>query len=91
MRNVNSSDLEYAACISADGLTLFFTRVNRGLTGDARIFMATRSSLTAPFAKPLRLTAIDGFVEGPTLSPDEKSLYYHRRDGDRFVLYRVTR
>lgn len=91
MRNVNSSDLEYAACISADGLTLFFTRVKKGLTGDARIFMATRSSLTAPFAKPLRLTAVDGFVEGPTLSPDERSLYYHRRDGDRFVLYRVTR
>ena len=91
MRNVNSVDLEYAACISADGLTLFFTRVKKGLTGDARIFMATRTSLTAPFARPLRLTAIDGFAEGPALSPDEKSLYYHRRDGDRFVLYRVTR
>jgi hypothetical protein len=30
-------------------------------------------------------------VEGPTLAPDEKSLYYHKREGDRFVLYRVTR
>ena len=54
MRNVNSNDLEYAACISADGLTLFFTRLNRGLTGDARIFMATRVSLTTPFDRPLR-------------------------------------
>ena len=91
MRNVNTSDLEYAACISGDGLALFFTRLKNGLTGEAVIFMATRTSLTAPFEKPLRLTAIDGFVEGPALSPDEQSLYYHRRIGDRFVIYRVTR
>jgi hypothetical protein len=32
-----------------------------------------------------------GFVEGPTLSPDEKSLYYHKREGGVFVIYRVTR
>jgi Tol biopolymer transport system component len=91
MRNVNSSDLEYAACISADGLTLFFTRLHKGLTGDAVIFIARRSSSTAAFDQPLRLSAIDGFVEGPALSPDERSLYYHRRDGDRFVIYRVTK
>jgi Tol biopolymer transport system component len=91
MRNVNSGDLEYAASISADGLTLFFTRLKKGLTGDAVILMATRSSVTAPFDRPLRLTAIDGFVEGPTLSPDERSLYYHRNDGNRFAIYRVTR
>jgi hypothetical protein len=38
-----------------------------------------------------KIEAIDGFAEGPTLSPDGKALYYHKREGKRFVLYRVTR
>ncbi|GMV58041.1 MAG: hypothetical protein AMXMBFR72_11530 [Betaproteobacteria bacterium] len=29
--------------------------------------------------------------EPPTLSPDERRLYYHRKDAARYVLYRVTR
>jgi hypothetical protein len=37
------------------------------------------------------LYAATGFVEGPTLLPDEKSLYYHKREGSLFVIYRVTR
>jgi hypothetical protein len=37
--------------------------------------------------------SIDGFVEGPALSPDERSLYYHRQTtgSGKFELYRVTR
>jgi hypothetical protein len=40
---------------------------------------------------PRRIQAATGFVEGPTLSPDEKSLYYHKRESSLFVIYRVTR
>jgi hypothetical protein len=32
-----------------------------------------------------------GFVEGPTLSADEESLYYHKKENGHLVLYRVTR
>jgi hypothetical protein len=86
---VNSEGLEYAPCISADGLTLFFTRGHLGLRrSGASIFVAMRAALGAPFAKPQRLP-IAGFVEGPALSPDQKSLYFHRRDGSRFAIYRV--
>jgi hypothetical protein len=86
---VNAEGMEYAPCISADGLTLFFTRGHLGLRrAGASIFVAMRPALGEPFAKPQRLP-IAGFVEGPALSADQKSLYFHRRDGGRFAIYRV--
>jgi WD40-like Beta Propeller Repeat len=91
MQNVNSAVLEYAPCISADGLMLLFTRLRNGLGAEPSIYMAQRGSTSESFGQPLKLTAIEGYVEAATLSPDEKSLYYHRRDGGKFVLYRVTR
>jgi hypothetical protein len=92
MVNVNTPDqLEYAPALSADGLELFFTRLTG--TTDARIYQATRSSATAAFGPSQVVGAIGGFVEGPALSPDERSLYYHRLNAatSKFELYRVTR
>ena len=40
---------------------------------------------------PERVAAITGFAEAAILSPDERSLYYHKKEGTRFVLYRVVR
>jgi hypothetical protein len=88
LKNVNTDALEYAACISPDELELFFTRV--GKNGPA-IYRATRKSVTKPFDPPERVAAIRGFVEAPTLSPDGLSLYYHMKEGERHVIYRVTR
>ena len=93
LANVNTTtELEYAPAISADGRELFFTRANLN-TSQVRIYRATRASSTAAFAAPRLVSAITGFVEGPTLSPDEKSLYYHRENSGtgRFEIYRVTR
>ncbi len=89
MEQVNTSkSLEYAPCISASGLELYFTRLEGS---SPAIWGAARTDTSSPFGAPRRITAATGFVEGPTLSPDDKSLYYHKRDGDRFVIYRVTR
>lgn len=55
--------LGHAACISADGLTWYFTR--------------------APHSR-------SGFAEAPALSPDERPLYFQRKDGGRIALYRAT-
>jgi len=93
LANVNTTtDLEYAPTISADGRELFFTSPNLN-SRQARIYRTTRSSSNAAFAAPQLVSAITGFVEGPTLSPDEKSLYYHRENTGigRFEIYRVTR
>lgn len=88
LARVNTTDLEYAPAVSADGLELFFTRHDGAST---RIFRAARSSADEPFGAPAPVAAAGGFVEAPALSPDGRSLYYHRRVGGKFVLYRLTR
>jgi len=92
MANINTSDLEYAPGISADGLELFFTRLNLG-TMQTRIYRAERPDTDASFGVPQPISAIEGFVEGPSLSPDGKSLYYHKQDPvtGHFDIFRVTR
>ena len=91
LSNVNTETLEYAPCISADGLTLLFTRARPGLGGGVSIFVSQRTRTTEPFGPVARLAALDGFVEGPTLSPDERSVYYHKREGTKFVIYRASK
>ncbi len=91
MNLVNTAALEYAGAISANGLSFFFTRAGAGPNGEPAIFLATRASTTGAFGAAEWISAIDGFVEAPTLSPDERSLYYHRREGALFAIYRVTR
>jgi len=88
MEQVNTAALNYAPATSADELELFFTRLD---PDGPRIYTASRANTSRPFAEPVRIAAITGFVEAPSLSPDGKSLYYHKRDNGRFVIYRVTR
>jgi Tol biopolymer transport system component len=88
MKTINTDALNYAPATSASELEIFFTRV--GPDGPA-IFMAERANKALPFGEPLRLSAISGFAEAPTLSPDGKSLYYHEKVDGRFAIYRVTR
>lgn len=97
MQHINTPDMEYAASISADGLELFFTRLpiddlRRGKV-HSQIMRAIRTSLKEPFSKPLPIAAIGNsdFVEGPSIGPNGRELYYHRREGGKFRLYKVTR
>ncbi|MBU1509426.1 hypothetical protein KKD52_03605 [Myxococcota bacterium] len=85
---VNTDALEYAPVLSPDELELFFTRYD-GVSPE--IFLAVRESVTDPFSEAVKVEALVGFVEAPTLSADGKSLYYHKLEAGRFVLYRVTR
>ena len=93
LESVNTDFMEYAPAISDDGLEIFFTRIGRvdGRPKMVGIFTATRASLDEPFSTPERIAAITGEVEAPVLSGDETQLYYHRMDGGRFRVYRVTR
>jgi Tol biopolymer transport system component len=93
LANINTANgLEYAPALSADGLELFFTRLDPNAM-QARIYRSTRANYTGAFGAPQLVSAVTGFVEGPALSPDEKSLYYHRETpgAGRFDIYRVTR
>jgi len=97
MKNINTSDLEYAASISSDGLEIFFTRLSladmEAQKIRSKIMRAQRNSVTSPFGKPEMIKAVGSshFVEGPAITPDEKELYYHKHDGKKFRLFKVTR
>ena len=88
MRNVNTAALEYAPAISADLLELFFTRAT---ASGPVIYRSHRPNRDVPFGVAERVAVISGFVEGPTLSADGRSLYYHKLEGQHYVIYRVTR
>jgi len=92
LKNINTNGLEYAPAISNDLLELFFTRIPFA-SGPPQpvILRSIRRSAEEPFGPPETVTAITGFVEAPTLTNDSRALYYHKRDGNRFVIYRVAR
>ena len=92
LANVNTAGLNYAAAIAADGRELFFTRIDLGHPADGpKVYRAYRQGATEPFGCPQRLRALTGYVEAPSLSLDGRTLYYHKRTGTRFLIYRVTR
>ncbi|MGO9452601.1 MAG: hypothetical protein ACLQDV_16410 [Candidatus Binataceae bacterium] len=89
MREINTGQLDYAADTSASELEIFFTRLTK--SGPA-IFMATRTSTAKAFGAPAKINAISGFAEAPSISPDDKSLYFHEKNPNGvFSIYRVTR
>jgi hypothetical protein len=93
---VNTSDaLEYAPELSADGLELYFTRFTPSwlliLSDPPAIYVAKRTSTADSFSTPEYIKAMEGFVEAPTLSPDGRSLYFHKKVGNRHEIWRVTR
>ena len=90
LEQVNMAGLVYAPTLSADKRTLYFTRFDAasGFKGP-QIYRATRPSADAPFGPPVHLQGLGDFVEGTALSPNERLLYFHRKDGERFHLYAV--
>jgi Tol biopolymer transport system component len=94
MERVNTDALEYAAAISTDGLELFFTRLDKVplfSPPDIGIYTARRDRAGGPFGRPKKIEAIEGFAEAPSLSPDGRTLYYHKKTAGGFNIYRVSR
>src|ERR1700683_1618506 len=89
MAKINVAPLNYAADISASELEFFYTQASARGTA---IYTATRADTSKPFERPVKIDAITGFSEAPSISPDGHSLYYHHQDADgTFAIYRVTR
>jgi hypothetical protein len=92
LRNVNTGALQYAAAISADDLELYFTRANLAdQDPGAHILVAARRSVSEPFGEPQRLSQLSGFVEAPSISLDGNELFFHKRAGSKFVIFRAQR
>jgi hypothetical protein len=93
LKNVNTNDLEYAACISADNLELYFTRITAPISASSipEILVASRLTENEPFGLPSKLNNVTGFVEAATISPDGSKLYYHKRENGIYSLYLTQR
>jgi len=97
LRKVNAHGLVYAAAISADGLEIYFTRASQPRVGSdvsgarVRIMVSTRNSSREPFGEPRTLAALTGFVEAPSLSLDGKEMFFHKKVGGKFEIYRAVR
>jgi len=92
-KNINTDALEYAACISVDQLELYFTRVSIPFTttSSTGIFVSTRQNINEPFGPPSKIQSITGFAEAATIAPDQKTLYFHKKENDRYTLYMVRK
>jgi hypothetical protein len=92
LQTINASGLNYAPCISADGLELFFTRVNSAASGASpAIYRAARADVNSAFEAPQQLAVARGFVEAPSLSGDGRLLYFHKLVNGKFVIYVAQR
>jgi hypothetical protein len=97
MANANSPDIDYAESVSADELEIFFTRLSPADLASgrvhSRIMRSARRAIAEPFAKPELVRPIGDrdFVEAPALTDDGRTLYYHKRVGAKFALYKVER
>ena len=92
LATVNTDDWEYAAAISEDERELIFTRVH-GWGPFARFstWRTMREGPDAPFGVPEQIMAITGIAEAATFAPGGRAIYYHKRDGELFRIYRLTR
>lgn len=89
LQNINTSALEYAASITSDGLSLYFTRLQLPITAASvpGLFVATRPTPADAFGEAKRIASITGFAEAPTISPDGKQLYFHQKVNNIYALF----
>jgi hypothetical protein len=76
---INSASSDYGACISADGLELYFTSERAGGFGAGDIWVSTRQSVNDPWGPPANLgsTVNSPYSDSyPSLSSDGLTLYF---------------
>ncbi|HCO96930.1 MAG TPA: hypothetical protein DIU00_23830 [Phycisphaerales bacterium] len=79
---VNRSGEDWAPCISADGLELYFEANRLGGHGGTDIWMAVRETIDKPWGDPVNLGATVNSSErdgGPSVSADGLELYFKSR------------
>lgn len=80
------------ACLTNDGLLLFFKRAPLGQSGD--LYLAWRSSLLEPFRDPITLAGVnsDADERDPFLSADQYRFFFSssQRDGIRLDIYATS-
>ncbi len=77
-KTINRDTIVYGASLSKNELEIFYTRLVPGNLWPETL-TATRTSKNEPFGEPVLIELITGFAEAPTLSEDERLLYYHKK------------
>jgi Tol biopolymer transport system component len=75
---VNSSTLDMAACVSADGLELYFGSFREGGYGDWDLWVAKRATLSEPWGEAVNLGPLVNSADydgHPCISPDGLTLF----------------
>ena len=88
---LNTSEFDAQAIISADGLAIYFA--HGPTVGDRDLFVATRASRSAPFGPPTLLDEASSTTEDndPWISADQRTLLFaSMRSGNRDI-YIATR
>lgn len=90
--HINTNALEYAPATSVDEQELYFTRLTPTWFAPPRleIMVATRQHTNIAFSAPVRIAAITGFVEAPSVAPDG-ALYFHAKIHDLHQIMRAPR
>lgn len=93
LKNVNTNALEYAACISNNQLELYFTRFSTPVEANKppEIYYSTRKSTIEPFNLPKKIQNLSGFIEAPTITNDQKKIYFHKKENNLHVLYMIEK
>lgn len=97
LKNINTNyAIEYAGEASNDGLELFYSQAILSRPPQFKLYHAKRSNSDEPFGKPKFIAEPfskdkNAFVEAPTLSADEKRLYYHKLSNGKFSIFMLSR
>lgn len=88
---INKDKVVYAACLSRDQKEFFYTRLLPGFVFQSLV--AKRKDTHSAFGEPEVIAAITGIAEAPALSPDERKLYYHKKNEStgRFEIHVLER
>jgi predicted secreted protein len=90
---VNSSAYDGDGCLSTDGLALFFCSNRPGGRGSYDMWMTTRRSQAAAWSPPVNLGPAINTSGGegvPSLSPDQRTLYFGSGTGGSGLMYEVS-
>ncbi|TWT42606.1 WD40-like Beta Propeller Repeat protein [Thalassoglobus neptunius] len=80
-QNINSTEPEYGADMTADGLTLVVSSYRRGGYGKSDLWISTRESTDVPFPTPVNLGSdinSSGYEYNPTLTADGGVLFFRK-------------
>lgn len=99
LSKLNTSALEYAPCQTADQLELYYTRASKkAAAADAkklepyfRIMVARRNNRFSAYGEPEKLEALTGFIEAPTITKDKQEMFFHKKVGEKFRIFRAKR